>query len=117
MFTELAKLGQAGGGVDAPPARPKTQKRLLGSPLGRVAPTRLGSKAMRGNLINRGQVRSVDTSYRAEVSLSHPTHWPAAVFCGFCDGPMARSAGVGMRKCGFLGCAERAIGALREVQS
>ena len=72
---------------------------------------------MSNNLINRGQERSVDTSYRAEASLSHHTHWRAAVFWGFCDGPMARALLVAKRKRGFPGCVERAIGALREVQS
>ncbi len=38
---------------------------------------------MRGNLINRGQERSVDTSYRAEVSLSHLTYCVMLVFRHF----------------------------------
>ena len=83
MLTELINLGQAGCTVDAPPARSKTQKRLLGSPLGRFAATRLRRKAMRGNLINRVQERCVDTSYRAEVSLSHPTDCAMPVLRGF----------------------------------
>lgn len=117
MFTELINLGQAGCTVDAPPAQSKTQKRSLELPLGRVAPTRSGSKAMRGNLINRGQERCADTSYRAEASLSHHTDCVMPVFCGFCDGPMARSLPEVKRKRGFLGRVERAIGALRAVPS
>lgn len=72
---------------------------------------------MQGNLINRGQERSVDTSYRAEISLSHPTYCIMPILRGFCDGPMARSLLVAKRKRGFLGCMERAIGALRAVHS
>jgi hypothetical protein len=117
MFIKLANLGQASGAFGASLARSKTQKRSLGSPLGRVAPARLGSKAMRGNLINRGQERCVDTSYRAGVSLSHPTYCVMPVLRGFCDGPMARSLHVAKRKREFLGCMERAIGALRAVHS
>ena len=38
---------------------------------------------MPGNLINRGQERGADTSYRAEVSLSHPTDCIMPVLRGF----------------------------------
>ena len=117
MLTELPKLGQARGAVAVPPTRLKTQKPSLKSPLGRVAATRLARKALPDHLTNVGQERSVDTSYRAEVSLSHLTHWRAAAFCDFCDGPMARALFVAKTNHGFLGFMERAIGALREVQS
>ena len=72
---------------------------------------------MPDNQINRGQERGADTSYRALASLSHHTHWRAAVFCDFCDGPIARALLVAKRKREFLGCVERAIGALRGVLS
>jgi hypothetical protein len=117
MFTKLTKLGHLRRAADALSAQGQTQKPSLKSPLGRVAPARLGSKAMRGNLINRGQERCADTSYRAEVSLSHHTDCVMPVFCGFCDGPMARSLPEAKRKRGFLGRVERAIGALRAVPS
>ncbi len=95
----------------------KTPRRLRGFSLGYVATTSWGSKIMPDNQINRGQERCVDTSYRAEVRKSHLTHWRAAVFCDFCDGPMARALLVAKRKLAFLGFAERAIDALRGVQS
>lgn len=117
MLTELTKLGHLRRAVDAPSAQVQTQKPSLGSPLGRFAATRLRSKAMSNNLINRGQERSVDTSYRAEVSLSHPTYCIMPVLRGFCDGLLARSLLVAKRKRGFLGRVERAIGALRAVHS
>jgi hypothetical protein len=79
MFTEMIKWGHVRRAVDAAPTRLKPQKLLLKSPLRRVAATRLGSKAMRGNRVNRGQERGVDTSYRAEERSSHHT------YCGRLD--------------------------------
>ena len=117
MLTELINLGQAGCTVDAPPARSKTQKRLLGSPLGRFAATRLRSKAMSNNLINRGQERSVDTSYRAEISLSHPTYCIMPILRGFCVSLCARSWSLARNNLAILRISERAISALQGVPS
>jgi hypothetical protein len=72
---------------------------------------------MSTKLINRGQARGVDTSYRAEASLPHPTDCIMLVLRHFCVSLCARCWGLVEQNLGVLGIWQRAIGALRGVQS
>lgn len=72
---------------------------------------------MRGNLINRGQERCADTSYRAEARGSHPTYCGMPVLRGFCVSLCARSWRLARNNLAILRISERAISALQGVPS
>jgi hypothetical protein len=72
---------------------------------------------MLGNLINRGQERSVDTSYRAEVRGSHPAYCVMPVLRGFCVSLCARCWRLFEQNLAIACISQRAIGALSGAQS
>jgi hypothetical protein len=59
---------------------------------------------------------SADTSYRAEKKGTHPTHWPAALFCRFRVFPCERSQRLIAKSLRLPGLLQHAIGALQGVR-
>jgi hypothetical protein len=72
---------------------------------------------MSSNLINRGQVRRVDTSYRARSKDTHPTYCVMRVLRHFCVSLCARCWDLTANKLAILRISERAISALQGVPS